>query len=562
MLQSLHVKNLALIDEAEVEFGAGLNIFSGETGAGKSILIGSLNLALGEKVPKEMIRENAEYALVELVFHVEDEKIRKQLLELDVIPENDEVIMSRRISPLKSTGRINSETVSASRMREVAGLLIDLYGQNEHQSLLHRQKHLEILDSFAKDALKEVMAKLPDAYQDYKKTAAELAEATTDESQRARERSFLEYEIAEIEEANLKVGEDEELEDTYRRMTNLSRIRSAVDLAYQMTSGAEGADARIGRAVRELSGIAEYDERIRELVDQLGEVDNLLNDCNRELSEYLSEAEYSDEAFEETDRRLNEINHLKEKYGSSITAILAQKEEKQERLDKLLNYEDYLEELKNRAAKAEETLRCLCEEASGIRKKEAVRLEEQMTRSLLELNFLDARVQIAFARTPHYTSHGYDEPEFMIATNPGEPLKPLAKIASGGELSRIMLALKTILSENDGIETMIFDEIDAGISGRTAQMVAQKMNEIARNHQVICITHLPQIAAMADTHFLIEKSVIHENTHSTIHKLDEENSVRELARMLGGVEVTDTVLKSAKEMRQMARKVKADHVLN
>lgn len=557
MLLSLHVKNLALIEETEVEFHEGLNILSGETGAGKSIIIGSLNLALGEKVPKEMLRENAEYALVELIFGVENEYQRKQLLEMDIFPEDGQVIMSRRITATRSVGRINSESVSASKMREVAALLIDIHGQHEHQSLLHKSKHLEILDEYAKEQLKDKKEVLALKFHEYQKLRKEMEEAVTDESQRARELSFLEYEIQEMEEADLKPNEDEQLETEYRRLSHGRKILEAVGAAHEMTAGgANAASDQIGRAMRELSAVTDYDDALGELAGQLSEIDSLLNDFNREMAAYQADAEFSEEEFYQVEQRLDEINRLKAKYGDSIEAILAGKEQRQQRYETLKNYEAYLERLKVRLTESESQLKNICEEVSEIRKKYATELAERVREALLQLNFLDVVFTVEFKQTADYTVLGMDEAEFMISTNPGESVKPLGKVASGGELSRIMLALKTILAENDLIETMIFDEIDAGISGRTAQMVAEKMNVIGRNHQVICITHLPQIAAMADHHYLIEKNVVKNATISTIKMLKEEESIMELSRMIGGVKVTDTVRKSAEEMRELALSVK------
>ena len=494
MLQNLHVKNLALIDETEVEFGPGLNILSGETGAGKSIIIGSINLALGEKVQKEMLRDNGESALVELIFFVEDADTIEAIRALDIEMEDDTVILSRKITGGRAIGRINGEAVSASKMKAVASLLIDIHGQHEHQSLLSKKKHLEILDTFAKEALGNKKEKLAQCYQEYRKLKDELEHANLDSEERAREVSFLEYEVKEIEDAQLTVGEDEELEAVFRKYSNGKKIMDAVGAANAATSeDDESASERIGRALRELSSVSGYDERVKEMEEQLTEIDNLLSDFNHELASYLSDEEFDEETFYETEKRLDLINHLKSKYGNTIADILKYCEEKAERIAVLNDY--------------------------------------------------DAETD--------YTANGIDDAQFLISTNPGEPVKPLGKVASGGELSRIMLAIKTVMA-SDKIGTLIFDEIDSGISGRTAQMVSEKMNVLGRSHQIICITHLPQIAAMADSHFLIEKSVENQATVSKIHKLTDEESVEELARMLGGVEITDTVLENAREMKQMA----------
>lgn len=556
MLVSLHVKNLALIEEAEVEFGPGLNILSGETGAGKSIIIGSINLALGEKVPKEMLRENAEYALVELIFQVENQEQQKLLEEMDIFPENGEIIMSRKITSSRSIGKINSESVSASCMKAVAALLIDIHGQHEHQSLLQKKKHLEILDEYAKEELKDKKEELKLRYQEYQKILEEKKEAVTDDAQRERELSFLEYEMNEIEEAQLIPGEDETLESAYRKMANSRKIMEAANTAHHLTGGDGSATEQIGRALRELTSVAEYDSELEQIAEQIGEIDSLLNDFNRELAAYISDGEFDEETFYETEKRLDVVNHLKDKFGGSIEAVLEEKEEKELRYQQLKDYEQYLEDLTKRETKAEEALKKSCEAVSEIRKRYAKKLTKQVQEALVDLNFLDVEFTMAFQETVSFTANGTDDAEFLISTNPGEPVKPLGKVASGGELSRIMLAIKTILAESDQIETLIFDEIDSGISGRTAQMVAEKMNVIGKNHQVICITHLPQIAAMADQHFLISKNVVNQSTVSCISRLEEEETIEELARMLGGVKVTDTVMESAKEMKELAQSVK------
>ena len=551
MLQNLHVKNMALIDETEVEFGPGLNILSGETGAGKSIIIGSINLALGEKVQKEMLRDNGESALVELIFFVEDADTIEAIRALDIEMEDDTVILSRKITGGRAIGRINGEAVSASKMKAVASLLIDIHGQHEHQSLLSKKKHLEILDTFAKESLGDKKEKLAQCYQEYRKLKDELEHANLDGEERARELSFLEYEVKEIEDAQLTVGEDEELEAVFRKYSNGKKIMDAVGAANAATSeDDESASERIGRALRELSSVSAYDERVKEMEEQLTEIDNLLSDFNHELASYLSDEEFDEETFYETEKRLDLINHLKSKYGNTIADILKYGEEKAERITVLNDYDAYLAGLQKNVSEKEKQLEQLSREVSDIRKKESKKLTESIKNALLDLNFLDVQFTMEFAETD-YTANGIDDAQFLISTNPGEPVKPLGKVASGGELSRIMLAIKTVMA-SDKIGTLIFDEIDSGISGRTAQMVSEKMNALGRSHQIICITHLPQIAAMADSHFLIEKSVENQATVSKIHKLTDEESVEELARMLGGVEITDTVLENAREMKQMA----------
>ena len=552
MLQNLHVKNLALIKETEVEFKEGLNILSGETGAGKSIIIGSINLALGEKVQKEMLRDNADTALVELVFFVDNPATLEAVRALGIEVEDETIILSRKITAGRAIARINGEAVSASKMREAAALLIDIHGQHEHQSLLSKRKHLEILDLFAKDLLREQKQKLSVCYREYRKLLDELEQSDSDTEERVRELSFLEYEVKEIEDANLTPGEDVELEEQFRKYSNGKKILDAIHAVQAATAEEdESASERISRAVRELAGVSGYDKRVEELEKQLTEIDNLLGDFNHEGASYLSEEEFDDETYFEIEKRLDSINHLKSKYGNTIEQILESYNSKRERIAVLKDYDEYLNQLLSKINHKKQELTQLSDEVSAIRQKESIMLTKAICQALMDLNFLDVRFTMEF-RKIDFTENGTDEVEFMISTNPGEPLKPLGKVASGGELSRIMLAIKTVLAENDHIETLIFDEIDSGISGRTAQMVSEKMNELGRSHQIICITHLPQIAAMADTHFLIEKSVENDTTVSHIHELSDEESVQELARMLGGVEITDKVVENAREMKKMA----------
>lgn len=557
MLRNLHVKNLALIDEMEVEFEEGLNILTGETGAGKSLIIGSINMALGQKVPKEMIKEGADYALVELIFEVKSEDTIRRLQEMDIFPEDGMVIMSRKITGGRSVAKINSESISAAKVKEAAQLLIDIHGQHEHQSLTGKKMQLALLDDYAKEETQKVKAEVKKRYEEYSSILKELEEKDIDKEQQQRELSFLEFEIQELEDACLREGEDEELEKTYRKMLNGKKIAEACGAAYRLTSeNGESASDQIGRALREISAVTSCDAELQPLEEQLEQLDGLLNDFNRDMSSYLSGLEFEEEDFYETEKRLDELNHLKSKYGDTIAKVLEAKEEKIQRKEALLDYDAYLNQLKEQKKASEEALEKASKKLSKIRKKYAKELCRQVTEHLLDLNFETVDLSMEFEQTTHFTSNGYDEVEFLISTNPGETPKPLGKIASGGELSRIMLALKTVLANNDEIETLIFDEIDTGISGRTAQKVSEKMDLIGRNHQVICITHLPQIAAMADTHFLIEKTVESGRTTSKIHRLPQEESVAELARMLGGVSITETVLENAKEMKELATKTK------
>lgn len=557
MLQNLHVKNLALIDEIEVEFKDGLNILTGETGAGKSIILGSISLALGGRYTKDILRQGAEYGFVELTFLVENESQQKKLKEMDIYPEEGMVTLSRRLMAGRSVSRINGETVQMGLLKEVSSILIDIHGQHEHQSLLYKKNHLGIVDAFAREYLEEDKKKAAQAYKAYKACEKELKEAMADESQRAKELSFLKFEVSEIQEAHLLPGEDEELESLYRRMTNSKKIADSVNEAYLYTSeGGGNASEALSRAIRALSEASEYDDRAAQLYDQLVEVDSLLNDFNRELADYSKTCEFSDEEFYETENRLNEINHLKTKYGDTVEKILDYCASQEERIGILEDYDNYILRLKDQCAKAEEALRQSTARLTKIRKKQAKILEQAIEEGLKDLNFENVKFRIQFESTKDYTAEGMDDIEFMISLNPGQPVKPLAGVASGGELSRIMLAIKAVMAKRDETETLIFDEIDVGISGRTAQKVSEKMAFIGTKHQVICITHLAQIAAMADHHYMIEKSTKKGDTKTSIELLDEKRSIEELARILGGARITDTVVQSAVEMKELAKQTK------
>lgn len=555
MLQSLHVKNLALMEETEVEFGRGLNILTGETGAGKSLLIGSVNLALGGKFEKEMLRRGAESALVELVFSA-DERVQKKLLEMELeVQEEGTVIISRKMQVGKSICRINGETVTAKQVKELAEVLIDIHGQHEHQSLLHKKKHMEILDAYCGEAFQQPALEVAETYKICRELRKRLEEEAMDEEAKAKEQSLAEFELQEIEEAKLVCGEDEELEQQYRRMVNSKRIAENLAESYQYTGNDSeaGAGSSLSRALRALRSVTMYDERLEQLEQQLNEVDSLLADYNRDVSEYMSDSEFEAEEYQKVEERLNTINRLKGKYGNTIEEILAYGESRQQLLNKLSDYDAYMEKLQEELKAAVKKLETACERLSQIRRTNALLLEEELKNALVNLNFLTVKFEIAVLPAGQLTARGGDDVEFLISTNPGESVKPLSQVASGGELSRIMLAIKTVLAGRDEIDTLIFDEIDTGISGKTAWRVSEQLDTVARAHQVICITHLPQIAAMADRHFAIEKSSTDDNTITDIRCLDQDESLEELARLLGSDTLTGAALSNAREMRKQAQ---------
>lgn len=556
MLVSLHVKNMALIQEEEVEFGPGLNILTGETGAGKSIIIGSVNVALGTGNFRDYVPEGVDYALVELVFETENPDVLHRMEKMDIPVEDGQVVISRKYQKGRSISRVNGEMVNISFIRDLAADLIDIHGQHQHQSLLYPKFHLALLDEFAKTDLGDRKAACERACEEYRRVNRQLESAMAEGSDRAKQMDFLQFEIEEIESAALKPGEDEELEQEYTRMSHGQKIMEALSEVHQMTGYENGAGELVGRAVRDMGSVEQFDSSLSGLHQELMQMEDMLNDFSRGLSDYMDDFAYDEQTFYQVTQRLDLINHLKSKYGKTIEEIFAYQKEKQEKLNQLTDFEAYIASLKQKKEVSYKKLLAVAKEISAIRKKHAVLLTEEIKKSLVELNFLDVQFAIDFQEMKEPNGTGMDEICFMISTNPGMPLRPLQETASGGELSRIMLAIKAVMAEKDAIGTLIFDEIDTGISGRTAQKVSEKMAVIAKDHQVICITHLAQIAAMADTHFSIEKHARDGFTSTSVRRLEEKESVEELARILGGVQITDAVYRNAREMKELAERTK------
>lgn len=556
MLVSLSVKNLALIEAEEMEFGEGLNILTGETGAGKSVLIGSVNLALGERADKEIIRTGADHALIELLFEEDSPQVRELMEELDLPSEDGSILISRKIQQTRSIFRINGEIVTAKQVKQLAELLLDIHGQHEHQSLLHKKKHREILDGYAGEALSALFPELKRGFQEIAALKKELAEAGLDEEARRRELSLAEFEVREIEEARIRIGEDEELEKIYRKMTHSRRIMESLSAGCRLTGASDGGGASdlIGHALREMISVSGLDEELGGFVSQLEQIEELLRDLNRDILNYQEKAAFSEADLAETEARLNTLNHLKSKYGKTLEAVLQYQEKREQERRKLSDFSAYKERLGARLREAEEAFDRLCEKASALRRQAAKTLETELAEALLDLNFMHVEFRVAVKSGEEYRSaSGFDDVEFMISTNVGEEVRPLSAVASGGELSRIMLGLKTVLADRDAVETLIFDEIDAGISGKTAWKVSEKLGMLSKKRQIICITHLPQIAAQADRHFYIEKNVENGATKTSISPLAEEERIRELARMLGGEQISEAAIQNAEELIGQAK---------
>jgi len=558
MLLNLHVKNLALIEEVDINFEEGLNILTGETGAGKSIIIGSINMAIGDKIPRDIIRKGKEFASIEMVFLIQDPDKLDALKALDVFCEADgQLIVSRKIMQNRSISKVNNETVTMSRLKQITRLLLDIHGQHEHQSLLYKSKHLEILDTYAKIQIEQLKLQIAKTYSEYCDLKEKLTVFQMDEESRLREIDFYKFEINEMEQANLLPNEEENLSALYRKYNYSKRIAESLSKIYkELGSDYDSAAERVSDSLKELHGVLAFDEGLKSINEQLYDIDSILSSVNREVLSYVESLSFDESEFYQIEKRLDVIHNIQAKYGDSYEKIKKNLEEKKKRLSELENYQELKLQMEDNLVLLEAKLEKDSTVLSEIRQQAAIDLSDKIRQGLADLNFLDVSFSISFKRLQSYTRQGIDEVEFMISTNPGETLKPLGMVASGGELSRIMLAIKTVLAGSDEIPTLIFDEIDTGISGRTAQKVSEKLSYIGKSHQVICITHLPQIAAMADIHFAIEKKVNSGNTLTYIRRLTDEEMVTELARLLGGAKITKAVLKNAKEMKELAERTK------
>ena len=552
MLDRLMVKDLALIEKSVVEFGPGLNILTGETGAGKSILLGSIQLALGQKANKDMIRHGSEQALIELSFSLGEEKEAElKELEEDLEIEEGSLIIRRKISEKKSENRVNDLSVTLAKLREISGELLDLHGQHEHHSLLKEGAHLAILDSFMTRRGGSVLSEVKEAYENYREKKKKVEAYSLPEEERKRELDFLQFELEELSSANLKPGEEEQLSKDYAVYENRDRLKSLLLRVQE-----ELADRDFHGPVKNLEEAVTFDESLKNVLDTAYELEAVGEDCLRAVEHYLDHSEMDEEKFFLLGERLDTIRSLMMKYGGTEEKALEALSKKEERLRFLTDYEKEKVLMEEALARSEEELREKAEKLSLERQKTAKELEERIQQEMQELGFLDTRFTFRFEKKREISEKGLDEVESYVSLNPGEPLRPLREVGSGGELSRIMLSIKTVLADTDAVPTLIFDEIDTGISGRTAEKVGEKLEKIAKNHQVILITHLPQIAAKADRHFLIEKNVQEGKTKTEIHALNEEASVKELARLLGGEELTEAALQNARSLKAKAKEKK------
>ncbi|MFR1564487.1 MAG: DNA repair protein RecN [Anaerotignum faecicola] len=552
MLEHLHIRNVALIKESEISFGDGLNILTGETGAGKSMIIDSLQFALGGRAGKDFLRHGEKQAAVEALFSVQSQALTEKLAENGIVPEEDgTLLITRTLSEAgKSVCRINGSTVTVGMLKEIAEDMIDIYGQHEHQSLLNPVKHIRLLDRFCGAGFGEAMEEYKNSRQRLKDLEKQLTILIGDESQREQRMDMLLFQKEEIEAAELQEGEEDALLEQKKRLSSMERLirltGESVTLLYDGDDRAPSACDQLGDALAKLREAAEYDAALSPLADALADGYAAVEDCARELKREAEKQEADPEELERIEERLQLFYKLKRKYGGSIEAVLEFYEKAVQELEFLSNSSEKAAELSAKKAKEEKRLSALAETLTARRRATAEQVEEQIETALHDMEMKHARFHIQIEEKADWGADGKDKVEFLISANAGEPLKPLAKIASGGEMSRVMLALKTVLVDADEIGTFIFDEIDTGVSGRTARRVGEKMRFLGGKRQLLCITHLPQIAAMADNHFLIEKESDAGETVTRVTALDEEGAVREVARLMN--DVTETTLAAAREL--------------
>lgn len=563
MLVELNIENFAVAEKLHINFSKGFNVLTGETGAGKSVIVDAIGMILGGRANKDLIRTGCDKAILEGLFYLEkSSEINKILDEYGIENEkNDYLLITREIySTGRSISRINGRTVTLGMLNNVTKYLIDIHGQHEHQSLLNSENHIHIIDSFGDDNFRTLKEDIYIYYNELVFQRKKLKDLSMDEIEKDREIDLLKYQIEEIDNAKLSKEEEEEIAKEYDKLSNIKEIELNISEALNILQSKEYEGFSIIDAINKvislIGGIKNFDIEIKKYYESFINIGFELQDLSGDLRYYLDNIAVDEERLVFLEERLDTINKLKKKYGNNIDEIIAYRNGIYEKFQILLNNEKEISQIKNEIENIEKMLEVKCEELSNKRKEIASILEESLSGELKQLNMSNVLFKVSFKKYNHFTPEGFDNVEFLISTNPGEDLKPLSKIVSGGEMSRIMLAFKSILAEYDKIPCLIFDEIDTGISGRTAQVVGEKIVNISKEHQIICVSHLPQIAALADTHFSIYKNIHGSRTVTQIKKLSFEERIEELSRLLGGVNLTDTTKMHAKEMLDLATKIK------
>lgn len=560
MLNNLSIKNVAVIDRLDVDFHDGVSVLTGETGAGKSIIIDSINMILGDRANKELVRYGTDKAVVQAAFDA-PKSVCKILVDNDIDVDDGQVIITRQITKEgKSVARINGMVVTLNILREISDELINIHGQHDNQALLTPAKHIAFLDAYADNG--KYVNEYTEVFQKKRDIQTKLRNLEMDEQEKAQKIDLLEYQVNEIKKASLEVGEEEDLKQQREIYTNAEQITNSVNEAYANIYGGEDFQSAydgISIAVDALSKISVLNSRLKDMYESLNTILYSLEDTAHEIKEFGDTVEFDEQTLNEIEERRDLISKLKRKYGGSIEAVLDYLKRAESDLEDIKLSDEKTEELKQQLKEITEELNQKGKKLSENRKKYAAILEKNIEQSLHELNMEKALFKVETKNSGEFYENGMDKVEFLISTNPGEPLKPLVKIASGGELSRVMLAIKSILADSDGVDTLIFDEIDTGVSGRAAHSIARKLSQIGKNKQVICITHLPQLTASADNHYLIQKNIDGEMASTSLIELDENGRKTELARIIDGGEVTDIALNHAKQMLENAAKDKEEY---
>ncbi|WP_409369869.1 DNA repair protein RecN [Lysinibacillus sp. 38-6] len=559
MLRELSIRNFAIIEDLTVSFSDGLTVLTGETGAGKSIIIDAVHLLAGGRGNSEFIRHGAKKAELGGLFHISSatHPVYKKLEEAGIEIEEDSIILRRDLNDTgKSVCRVNGKLVPLSVLRDIGASLIDIHGQHENQELMDEKQHINLLDHFAEEQLAPILEKYSTQYNEYRALKKELASISIDEQLMAQRIDLYQFQMKELEDANLKLGEEDELVDERRRLMNFNKIFERSSAAYEAIQGETKGLDWIGTAMGALDDAAMIDEQFKEASESVTTAFYALQDAAYQVKNVLDELEFDPARLNEVEQRLALFQNLKRKYGSTVEDIIAYYEKIKTELNELLNRDEILQVKERKVLEMEVVLNGLAEELSAVRKEAANQLSEAIMAELRELHMEKAKFIVNFDALPYFDINGKDQVIFYISTNVGEPPKSLPKIASGGELSRMMLALKTIFSSSNGVTSIIFDEVDTGVSGRVAQAIAEKIAAISVNSQVLCISHLPQVAAMADHHYFIKKEVEHDRTFTSLAEIDTRARIEEVSRMMSGAEITDLTLQHATELLKMANERK------
>lgn len=559
MLLQLSIKNFALIEEITLDLDEGFTILAGETGAGKSILIDAINYVLGSKFNKDLIRTGEEKTFVEAICSIEDNKSLKEILDFYDIEYDDILIISREsFKNGKSVIRVNGKAIILSNLRKISEKLIDIHGQHSNQNLLNKDRHIEYLDSFGKINLENDFIKYKESFVEFKDIKDKILSLNKNESDE-KLIDYIKYQIEEIDNASLSAGEEEKLIDRYNILSNHEKIRNSLARSYSYLDSSTGEYSVLDSldfVVREISAIEKHSEKAKLIKERVNNTYYELQDLTKDIKSLLDESYYDENELDEINSRIYKIGLLKKKYGSSIEEILKYRKNLDKQYQEIINSEEIIKELKNKLIVIEKRLD---KYSKNIHEKRVIlgkAIEEKIEKELKYVGLGKCTFKISIEYDDSFNLKGKDKVQFMISTNLGEPIKPMEKIVSGGELSRIMLSLKSVFIDKDNTPTIIFDEIDTGISGRIAQCVAEKMYEISNKHQVLCITHLPQIASMSDNHYMVKKYIENEKTFTKIEKINEEKKIEEIAIMLGGVKLTENTLTNAREIIELANKKK------